>query len=323
MKKNSLKIPEIAEKVLSLQKISKEEALFLVEESDIYDVLYFANKIRRKFKGNKIKTCSIVNAKSGGCSEDCKFCAQSVHYNTNIKTYPLLSKDKIFKKAKEVEKLNTSGFSIVTSGKTVNLKELNEICETINFLNKFNFYTCASLGELTDEKAKRLKEVGLKRFHHNLETSEEFFKNVCSTHTYKNKINTVKIAKNNGLEVCCGGIFGIGENWEHRINLAYELKKLNVDSIPLNFLNPRPRTPFENKSKLTPFIVLRIIAIYRFILPDKDIGICGGREVNLRDLQSWMFYAGANSTMIGNYLTTSGRPASEDFQMFSDLELKK
>ena len=318
--KNSLKISEIAEKSLGLQEITDEEALFLVSE-DIYDVLYFANKIRRKFKDNRIKTCAIVNSKSGLCSEDCKFCSQSTRYNTNVKTYPLLPSDEILKKAGEAKELKANGFSIVTSGRSISLKELNRICGDIENLKKYDFYSCASLGELTAEKAKKLKSAGLIRYHHNLETSENFFKNVCSTHTYSDRMKTVKIAKENGLEVCCGGIFGIGESWQDRIDLAFEIRKLDVDSIPLNFLNPRPGTPLENTSNLTPLTCLRIIAIFRFILPDKDIGICGGREINLRDLQSWMFYAGANSTMVGNYLTTSGRPAKKNIQMFSDLEL--
>ena len=170
--------------------------------------------------------------------------------------------------------------------------------------------------------AESLVKSGLKRINHNLETSESFFPNVCSTHAFADRVNTIRVAKESGLEICSGAIFGIGEGINDRINLAFTLKDLDVDVVPLNFLHPIPGTPFEDCTPLTPMEALKIISVFRFILPDKDIKVAGGREVNLRDLQSWMFYAGANSTMIGNYLTTKGRKVEEDLQMINDLKLE-
>jgi biotin synthase len=167
-----------------------------------------------------------------------------------------------------------------------------------------------------------LKDSGLSRYHHNLETDEEFFSALCTTHSFKERVETIKIAKEEGLEVCCGGIFGVGETWQARLNLAFKLKELEVDSIPLNFLNPIKGTPFENITPLHPLEILRIIAIFRFIHPKREIRICGGREVNLRDLQSWMYYAGADGAIIGNYLTTLGRPPEEDLKLIKDLGLE-
>ena len=190
------------------------------------------------------------------------------------------------------------------------------------YLNKnLQIPVCASLGLLDIDTALRYKKAGLKNYHHNLETSESFFKNICSTHSYKESIETVRIAKKTGFRVCSGGIFGMGETPQQRVELAFTLKELDVDCIPMNFLNPISGTPLENMPPMKPLEILKTIAVYRFILPQKDIIICGGREINLRDLQSFMFVAGANGTMLGNYLTTKGRAAKEDLQMIKDLGL--
>lgn len=315
----------LTEKILKGYSIdySEAEKLSLINENAVFDLFYCANLLRTHFKGNSIKFCSIVNAKSGLCSEDCKFCAQSSRYSTNIKKYPLIKKQQIIQTAKKAEKAGAQGFSIVTSGlKISHSKEWTTILNVIKDI-KNNLYLCASLGELTEKNAINLKNAGLLRYHHNLETSQNFFKQVCTTHSYADKIKTIKIAKNAGLEVCSGGIFGIGETWDDRLKLAFTLKELKINSIPLNFLNPIPNTPLETQKLLAPLEILKIIAIYRFIMPDKDISVCGGREINLRDLQSWIFYAGANGTMIGNYLTTKGRSFKKDLQMLQDLGLEK
>lgn len=315
-------IEKLVKKIFSKKDISREESSYLIGLNNNYDELfYWANRIRERCKGKKIKFCSIVNAKSGLCSEDCKFCAQSICYNTGVDVHPLKNSNEIVNAAKDAFKVKASGFSIVTSGVEVNLTEIHTISDAIKKINQIGMYTCASLGNLDYEKAKKLKESGLTRYHHNLETSRRFFNEICSTHSYDEKIKTIKIAKDSGLKVCCGGIFGMGETNEDIIDFAFTLRKLKPDSIPLNFLNPRPGTPLEDKEKLLPMEALKIIAIFRFIFPDKDITICGGREAVLRDLQSWMFYAGANGTMIGNYLTTLGRPPEEDLQMVKDLGL--
>lgn len=316
-------INKLGEKILNGKTINNEEAIYLINLEDKSDELFFyANKIRKKYQGDKVKLCSIVNAKSGACGENCKFCAQSVHYNTGIEIYPLKSSQEIINVAKKSAKSKVSGFGIVTSGAEINDFELDCICQSIKSINVLNVYSCASLGRLSLDKVKRLKQNGLKKYHHNLETSRRFFENICSSHTYDEKMQTIKLVKEAGLEVCCGGIFGIGETKEDIIDLAFTIKSLKADSIPVNFLNPRPGTPLENQKLLSPLSALMIIAVYRFIFPDKDIIVCGGRELVLRDLQSWIFYAGANGLMTGNYLTTSGRSVELDLKMIKDLGLK-
>jgi biotin synthase len=317
----------LASQVINGKDLKAAQAWQLVElseEEGIYELYFLANKIKGYFKGKKVSFCSIINAKSGRCSEDCKFCAQSSHYKTEIKIYPLVSIEEIVKGSDEAWRIGAIRYSIVTAGRKIkNDSEFNVICEAIKKIKKEGkILPCASLGKLTKQQAKMLKDSGLSRYHHNLETDEEFFSALCTTHSFKERVETIKIAKEEGLEVCCGGIFGVGETWQARLNLAFKLKELEVDSIPLNFLNPIKGTPFENITPLHPLEILRIIAIFRFIHPKREIRICGGREVNLRDLQSWMYYAGADGAIIGNYLTTLGRPPEEDLKLIKDLGLE-
>lgn len=288
-----------------------------LNNAELYDLLYIANKIREKNFGNKIKFCSIVNAKSGRCSEDCRFCSQSSHYETDSPEYDLKEPQEILSIAKESR---ASRFCIVTSGRRPD--DWEKICDIIRLLKKeTKLIIEASLGCIDIEHAKMLKEAGLTRYNHNLETSPGFFPNICTTHSFRDRLNTVRIIKEAGLELCSGGIFGMGETWDDRIDLAFILSEQRPHSIPLNFLHPVPGTPLENIKPLNPQDILRIIAIFRIVLPASDIYICGGREKNLRDLQSWMFYAGANATMLGNYLTTPGNPPEKDLQMIEDLGL--
>lgn len=315
MLNNSL--ARIAERVLAEEDITVSEADKLIS-APIFDLLYCANKIRYKSFGNKVKSCSIINIKSGVCAEDCKFCAQSSQYSADIERFPLIESDKIDKA--ETDSLHNRAYSLglVTSGKTPTSEELEKICTYIRNMNHLEPH--ASLGILTEEKAAALREAGLKMYNHNLETSRSFYPNICTTHSYDDRIKTVRIAKRY-FSVCCGGLFGMGEDWSDRIELAFTLKELDVDCVPLNFLNPIPGTPLGHLSLLRPMDVLRIIAIYRFILPKNTIEIAGGREKNLRDLQSWIYYAGANASLIGNYLTTVGKTPEEDIAMIEDLEL--
>jgi biotin synthase len=214
-------------------------------------------------------------------------------------------------------------FSIVTSGRSPSRRDIESICEAIERLKESApLVRCASLGQLNDEKAAKLKAAGLESYHHNLETSRRFFPQICSTHDYEKRLETVRVAKRHGFSVCCGGIFGMGEADEDRVELAFTLKELDVDSVPLNFLNPIPGTRLQDQPPLSPLKILAIIAVYRLVLPRKNILVCGGREVNLRDLQSFMFLAGANGTMLGHYLTTRGRPPEADLQMVDDLGLE-
>jgi len=317
---------KLKDKVIAGGEITFDEAVELInlEGPSVFDLIASANWIRDTCKKNKIILCSIVNAKCGGCPEDCAFCSQSVHHKTEINSYPLLTSDKIIDSAKKAFSEGATEFSIVTSGRGITEeKEISNLVETFSKINEnLKIPSCASLGLLDPDTALRFKEAGLKNYHHNLETAKSFFKNICSTHTYEESVETVRIAKSAGFRVCSGGIFGMGESAKQRIELAFTLKELDVDSIPMNFLNPIPGTPLESITPLKPLEILKTIATYRFIFPQKDITICGGREINLRDLQALMFIAGANGTMLGNYLTTNGRVQQEDLQMIKDLELE-
>lgn len=318
-------IKNIALQSLQGTAINRDDALFLMktEGDEMYDLFYWANQIRLKHFGHTVKACAIVSAKQGRCSEDCRFCSQSAHYSTNIEEFPLIDTQKILEAGRCAEQAGASSVGIVTSGHSINnLQELDKICTTIKTVaDNTHVHPHGSFGVLTKEMAESLAKCGLKRINHNLETSERFFPNICSSHTFSDRINTIHAAKEAGLEICSGAIFGVGEKAEDRIDLALTLRNLRVDVVPLNFFHPIQGTPLENTIPLTPLEALKIISVYRFILPDKEIKVAGGREKNLRDLQSWMFYAGANSTMIGNYLTTRGRKVEEDLQMIRDLNL--
>jgi len=319
------KIKELQNKSIEGKDLSVDEANWLISRTDdeTLDLIAAANEIRRHFKGNKIKLCSIVNAKSDRCPEDCGYCAQSSHHKTEIGIYPLMFADEMHEKAKKARDESAAYFGIVTSGKGISSeKEMGEICLTLKKIGDVNIKRCASLGILNKDQLKRLKAAGLKKFHHNLETSKSHFGKICTTHKYEDRIATIKAAKEAGLSVCSGGIFGLGESLEQRVELAFTIKELDPDSIPINFLNPIKGTKLEKNPLLKPFEALRVIAMFRFVMPEKDIVICGGREVTLKDLQPMMFIAGANMTMLGNYLTTAGNRPEDDLKMIADLGLE-
>jgi biotin synthase len=302
--------------------ISYEDAceLSALTGNDVIDLLMCANKIRNRYRTNELVTCSIINAKSGLCSQDCAFCAQSVHHKTNVNIYPMLSEEEIVNNAISMYKEGARRFSMVTSGYMLTDKEIDIISSAAsNITKKTDLTVCASLGILTEPMAQKLKEGGITVYHHNLETARSYFDKVCTTHDYAEDIQTVRFAKSIGLKVCCGGILGLGETWEQRVELAFKLKELDVDGIPINFLNPIPGTKMEDRPLMSPMEALKCIALFRFINPEKNILICGGREVTLRDYQSWIFTAGANGLMIGNYLTTQGRDARMDMDMIKEV----
>jgi len=317
---------DIKDKVLFGTGIRPHEALKILESGsgDLFTVIGFTDKIRRRFKGNKVRFCSIINAQSGLCSEDCVFCAQSRISNSDIKRYPMMNSDEIAENAAVSSKSGANEFSIVMSGYGLkNKNDIKKIGQAIECIkNNTELETCISAGIIDKETIEYLKNKGLDHIHHNLETSKNFFPNICTTHSYEEDVETVKIAKSANMRVCSGGIFGIGESDEDRVELAYLLKKLDVDSIPINFLSPVKGTPLEGSANLTPIVCLKIIAMMRLVNPTKDIMVCGGREINLGDLQSLIFAAGANGMIIGNYLTTSGRDVSKDMQMIKDLNLE-
>lgn len=310
----------ITDKILNNKSysVSKQEALFLTDLAgeDIIDVLACANRITSAFLPKEIFTCTIINAKSGHCSQDCAFCAQSVHHKTNISTYPLLDKAKMVANALEMEKTGATYFSMVTSGERLTDDEIETICSaTKEIKDKTGLTVCGSLGMLTNKQAHSLKNSGMTNYHHNLETAESFFDQICTTHTYAEDIETLKAATASGLLACSGCILGLGESWVQRVELAFTLKSLKVKKIPINFLNPIQGTRLEHQPPLNPMDALKSIALFRFINPQTDITICGGREHTLKDFQSWIFMAGANGVMIGNYLTTRGRDIQMDLEM--------
>lgn len=297
-----------------------DEAVKLIDE-DIDVVLKAAKKLRDTFCGKHVDLCSIVNAKCGKCSEDCKFCAQSVFHNTNIKIHPLSDYDEILKLAKENESEGVHRYSIVTSGRGSFGKEFEDILGIYKKLKKdTDIKLCASLGIIYKEQLKKLKEAGVSRYHHNLESSREFYSKICTTHSYDERIQTIKDARDVGIEVCSGGIIGMGESFIDRINLAFELKNLKIKSIPINILMPIKGTPLENQKKLSNEEILRTIAIFKFINPKADIRLAGGRG-SLENYGEKAFLSGVSATITGNYLTTQGNGIKNDIKLLNDLGL--
>ncbi len=310
-------IRDLGEKVLCGGSLSEGDAVFLSEISGtgIFDLFASANKVREHFRGKKIGLCSILNAKSGACTEDCSFCAQSSKSRSQIETYPLLPADVVSQRALEAKKTGIKRFSLVTSGRKIAGKDLLSIKGMIQEVGKLGLLPCASLGLLKKEDLSLLKAAGLERYHNNLETSAGFFRQICTTHSYADKVRTIEAAKSAGLSVCSGGIFGMGETWKDRIDLVFALKKLDVDSVPINFLIPIKGTPFARRGLLHPFEALKVVSLFRLILPRKEIRICGGRVQVLGEFNSMIFLAGADGMITGNYLTTLGRSPEDDIKL--------
>jgi biotin synthase len=319
-------IQTIEEKVLEDKKLDWEEAhalLGLNQKKDLLRLVALACEVRERQGGNRIDLCSLINAKSGQCPENCAFCAQSSQYNATITSYPLLEDSVILQAAREAEQNGAHHFCIVTSGKRVTEKEFEQILNTLRQLKKTtNLRLDCSLGHLPKEYLVELRRVGVSRYNHNLETGKTFFPQICTTHSYQDRWNTVKSIQEAGLETCCGGIIGMGETWEDRLELAFSLRELGVTCATINILNPRPGTPLAHIPPLPPWEIIKTIAIFRLILPNSIIKLAGGRERNLRDMQPLGILAGANGLIIGGYLTTTGRPATEDRQMIKDLGLE-
>jgi biotin synthase len=319
------KIGAIADCCLSGGEIDRGQIDALLSEAKtaFFDLLYWANRIRERFFGKKIRICSIVPGRLGGCNEDCRFCAQSARYNAGYTSTKTLSDEEVLGAAEQAKSNGVGRFGIVCSGRAVSEKELARLGELIaQIKERFGLSVCASLGTITGQQAKRLADSGLSGYNHNLETSERHFPNIVTTHKYADRVSTIRSAQAAGLRVCAGGIFGIGETDDDRVEMALELRRLGVDTVPMNFLHPIAGTPLGEAETLKPREILRIIAVYRFILPRTTLKVAGGRVLNLRDMQSWMFYAGANAILSGNYLTTTGRAVKDDVQMLRDLGLE-
>ena len=315
----------LGEYMLQGNQINYEDSLQLtkVTTDDIPLLAAFANKIRQQFAGNTVDMCGLVSARSGMCSEDCKFCSQSVYHSTDAPVYDLRSTEEIIISAQKAEQQGAKRISIVTSGKGMdNDPDFEKIITAIeNIMHKTDLKVCANLGTLTLPQAQILAATGIKRYAHNLETSKNFYSAVCTTHSYEERLATIQAAKTAGLELCTGGIIGMGESWRDRIDFAFALRELDVTSIPINILNPIKGTAFENIIPPSPLDIIKSFAIFRFILPNKIIRPAGGRELNLRDMQGQLMLSGANGLIIGNYLTFSGRDVAADFQMVQDAGL--
>src|SRR5690348_8454152 len=320
-------IAGLGRRVLDGGSITRDEAgrLFQLENStDIFDLMAGANRIREHFKGNKIHLCSILNAKAGACSENCSFCAQSSFYQTGSPKYGFIDPEPVLEAADEANKNHVTAVGLVAAWK--GLKEgpmLDEVCDRIKELKASGkTRPDASLGIIKSQNvANRLKEAGLECYGHNLESSRRFFPKTCTTHTFDDRLQTISYLKKAGIKICSGGIIGMGETREDRCDLAFALKEIGANVVPVNILNPIPGTPFEKNPPLAPLEILKTIACFRLILPRQEIMVAGGRTVNLRDMQSMVFMAGASALMVGNYLTTLNQPVEKDLQMLKDLGL--
>ena len=314
-------VEEVKEKVIAGGSVSREEALRLYKE-DLQELCAAADEIRRFFCKDGFDLCSIVNGKSGKCSENCKFCAQSAHYHTGAEVYPMLDKKTIVKEAVHNAERGVLRYSIVTSGRALNDEEIDYICDVVREIRKVcSIEVCASFGLLNKEQFKKIKEAGVSRIHNNLEASRNYFGKVCTSHSYDDKIRTIENAREAGLSVCSGGIMGLGEAEEDRIDMAMTLRELNIKSVPVNMLNPIPGTPFADHKRLQTEDMQRIVAVYRFILPDASIRLAGGRGL-LENNGRKCFESGANAVITGDMLTTSGYTVESDLKMIKELGFK-
>jgi len=300
--------------------MDKQEANSLLK-LPLLELLSEADKTRRDSLGSVFELCSIINAKSGYCSEDCKFCAQSTHHSAKISTYPLKKSKEILEAAGKAKNSGAENFSIVTTGNSLRTGEIEEIASAnLQIKKEIGIVVCASLGALKEGELKKLKQAGLFRYHHNIEASPRFYKQIVSTHDFQERVNTIRAAKNSGLEVCSGGIIGMGEEWQDRIDMAFLLKELNVDSVPINILVPVKGTILEAQEPISCSDIIRTICIFRIILKDKIIRIVAGREDVLKDFQGLGFMAGANGMFIGGYLTIKGRDIAADFKLKNEIK---
>ncbi|MDP9488637.1 MAG: biotin synthase BioB [Thermoproteota archaeon] len=316
-------IDSCMKKVINGNSISFEEAEKLISTNNLTKLAHCANIITKKFNQDKVDVESLINAKSGNCPEDCSFCAQSTFYETGITKYPLLSDEIILEKAREAQKSGSASFCLVCAYREPSQNDFEKICKIIeNLKNEVSLDINVSLGFMTPERAKRLKLLGVKRYNHNLEASESFFSKICNTHDYSDRVKTARIVKEAGLELCCGGIIGMGESRKQRIELAYSLSDLDPDEVPINILIPREGTPKElDNCSIDPMDIIRTIAVWRFIMPKTILKIAGGREVHFNDSGKLALQAGANGIITGGYLTTNGNEPNKDIQMIHEIGL--
>ncbi len=317
-----MELSDITNRAVAGSGCTADEALELALNIPLSRLFSSASTIREQFFGLRIEFCVIVNARSGACSEDCRYCSQSAHNRAQAEVYPLMSELELLADAQKMAASGASRYGIVTSGATVEGEDFQTVCRSIGRIGEATRMTpCASLGRFGVAELTALREAGLRRYHHNLETSQAFYPRICSTHDWQERVRTVRAAQEAGLEVCSGGLFGLGETWQDRIDLALTLRELQVDCVPLNFLHAHPGTPLAEQTPLSADEALRIIAVYRHLLPKAALRVCGGRPKILGDRQDEMFAAGANALMTGDYLTTSGITPESDREMVRRLGL--
>ena len=318
------RIDDITSRLLNGGEMTVDEGRWMMQLDDDYLpwLMAGADRLRKTFRGNQIEVCAISNVRSGNCSENCSFCSQSGHHQTSAPVYNYISNEQLSEQAQRARDWGASDFGVVSKGWGVRSdKERAQLKEYFSTLQQgSDIGRCASLGVLDKDTAEFLKDSGMENYHHNLESAESFFDQVCTTHTYQENIDTIINAREAGLRVCAGGILGMGESKEQRIELADTLRRIGVESVPLNFLSPQEGTPFGDRDPLPPMEILKCIAVFRYMLPKAEIRIAGGRQF-LGDMQSMIFMAGASGVMIGDYLTTKGRQVEDDLKMLDDLKL--
>lgn len=317
----SVDVMSIAEEIIRGRRLNRDEDLGWLLEAELSELQAGAFLLQKHFRGNHIDLCTIVNGRSGRCSENCKYCAQSAYHHTGVEEYPLMSKDELFRHAKANQEGGANRFSIVTSGRALSGKEFETVLEAYKEMNDtLSIHLCASHGILTEEQLQKLYEAGVRQYHHNIETSKRYFPEICTSHTYDDRIKTIKLAQKAGLNVCSGGIIGMGETWADRIDMAISLSELNIKSIPINSLMAIPGTKLEGMPPLSGDDILRTIALFRFINPEADIRMAAGRKL-MPENGATAFKAGASASITGNMLTTSGTTMKDDLEILKKLGL--
>ena len=321
MDTKNLTVAEIAERIIGGERLQTSDDVNILLDAELSEVQRGAGAIQKNFCGNHIDLCTIINGKSGRCGENCKYCAQSACHKTGVDEYNFLPREKIFGAALDYEKAGVNRFSVVTSGRALSGADFDKAVEAYRLLRgKLKIEMCASHGILNAEQLRKLREVGVTGYHHNIETSKKFFAQICTSHTYEDRINTIKLAQTAGLRVCSGGIIGMGESWRDRFDMAFALAELNIKSVPINILNAVKGTALENLKPLSAEEILRTVAIFRFILPDSNIRLAAGRKY-LPDKGASAFLYGASASITGDMLTTTGTTIKGDFEILKRLGL--
>lgn len=317
----SINVMDIAKEIINGRRLKRGEDFTWLLTAPIEELQKAAFEIQKHFKGNHVDLCTILNGRSGRCSENCRYCAQSAYHKTGVDEYPLMCQEEILQNAKANQDGGANRFAVVTSGRALSGSEFSQMIDNYKKMDAtLSIQLCASHGILTLEQLKELRAAGVLRYHHNIETSERNFPNICTTHTYEDRIKTIKLAQEAGLKVCSGGIIGMGETWEDRIDMALSLSELNIDSIPINSLMAIPGTPLEGQPPLPAEDILRTITLFRFINPEADIRLAAGRKL-LPDNGESAFVGGASASITGNMLTTSGTTMLQDIEILAKLKL--